>query len=437
MIIAIDGPAGSGKSTISKRVADALNFYHLDTGAMYRAITYAVMQKGVDLENESAILSVARSCVLEFAGGGRYEQKILLNGTDVSRDIREPAVTNNVKYVAKLPAVRERLVTLQRTIAEGKDVVLEGRDTTTVVFPDADFKIYLDANQRERAQRRYIELQEKGMSVTYDEVLADQKKRDESDFTREVGPLKIAYGATVIDTTGLSIEDVVSRIVMLVNGRSHDWRLFYQIGKSVCAIVGKLLFSLKMYGSDNVPSSGGFLIAANHASYLDPGFAGCLLKRHVHFFARDTLFEVPVLGLIISGLNCHKIKRGTADKGALGYAERLVKSGKGVVLFPEGTRSVDGAIKDAKFGIGFIAARTCAPVIPCYIHNSYQALPKGAKKINRIPISIHYGTPLYFSLPLVRSGKKSREYYEEATKKIMDAIKDLREEVLRSEAHMR
>jgi CMP/dCMP kinase len=436
MIIAIDGPAGSGKSTISKRVADRLKFYHLDTGAMYRAITYAVKQKGIDFQNEAEIVSVARGCVLEFVGAGRQQQKILLNGSDVSREIRDPAVTNNVQYVAKLSAIREQLVGLQRKLAEGKNVVLEGRDTTTVVFPDADFKIYLDANQRERAQRRYIELQEKGVAVTFEEVLSDQKKRDESDFTREVGPLKIAHGATVIDTTGLSIEDVVNRIVMLVKGKSHDWRLFYHIGKTVCVIVGKLLFSLKMYGSENIPKSGSFLIAANHASYLDPGFAGCLLKRHVHFFARDTLFQVPVLGLIISGLNCHKIKRGTADKGALAYAEKLVKSGKGVVLFPEGTRSVDGSIKDAKFGIGFIATRTCAPVIPCYIHNSYKALPKGAKKINRVPISIHYGKALYFSLPLVRTAKKSREYYEEATAQIMDAIKNLREEVLRSENHM-
>jgi cytidylate kinase len=430
MIIAIDGPAGSGKSTISKKVANKLKFSYLDTGAMYRALTFDIMTKNISFDDIPAVLACTHASTISFKGVDTETQKVFLNGKDVSREIRTPEVTNNVKFVAKIPDVRKHLVAQQRLIAEGNNVVLEGRDTTTVVFPDADFKIFLDADQKERAQRRFIELQEKGIAVTFDEILADQKKRDESDYTREVGPLAIAPGAYVIDTSGLSIEDVVWKIIRYVKGKPREKKLFFGFCKYMCYLFSKVYLHTKAIGLENIPAAGPFIIACNHASHLDPAIAGSQPTRHIQFFARDTLFQIPFLGWLLPRINAHQIKRGEGDLKALRKAEELLKSDYGVFLFPEGTRSPDGSIQNAKSGIGFIACRSGAPVIPTYIHNTNKALSKGAKFVKSVPVTVYYGKPLYFSLPRAHSDKKPRDIYEEATRMIMDSIRQLQKEAL-------
>jgi len=426
MIIAIDGPAGSGKSTISKRVADQVKFSYLDTGAMYRAITYEMMTKNISFESVDSLVKATQACTIEFTGVGVKNQKVILNGVDVSDAIRVPEVTNNVKHVAKIPAIRAHLVALQRSIAHGKDVVIEGRDTTTVVFPEAEFKIYLDADQRERAQRRYIELQEKGLSVTFDEILDDQKKRDASDYNREVGPLAIAPGAYVLDTSGLMIDEVVNKILRYVKGKPNDKTIFYGCCKYICYLFSKIFLRTKAIGLENIPQAGPFIIACNHASHLDPAIAGSQPKRHIHFFARDSLFKLPVLRWLLPRVNAHQIRRGEGDLKALRKAEEMLKADLGVFLFPEGTRSIDGELQSAKSGIGFIACRSRAPVIPTYIYNTIKALPKGAKRLTCVPVRVYYGKPLYFSIPLATVEKKPRVFYEEAALTIMHAIRELK-----------
>ena len=216
MIVAIDGPAGSGKSTVSKRVAKKLDLLYLDTGAMYRALTLKVMRSNIDSEDAPSIIKVACKTEINLTLQPGEDIKVFLDGEDISGAIRTPKVTEEVKYIARIPEVRERMVQIQRRIAGRTGAVVEGRDIGTVVLPNADFKFYLDATEEERARRRFKELKEMGMDVVFDEIKSDVKKRDDSDMSRKVAPLKKAENAICIDTTGMSIEEVVGKIISYV-----------------------------------------------------------------------------------------------------------------------------------------------------------------------------------------------------------------------------
>ena len=212
MIIAIDGPAASGKSTVGRLVAKRLGYLYLDTGAMYRALTLKAIERGVDLENERALIDLARKTQIDLKVGRGGELKVFLGQRDVTHEIRAPRITNEVFYIAKVGGVRERMVNLQREIGQKKNIVIEGRDIGTVVFPQADKKFYLDAHFKERARRRYKELCQSGRSVRLENVEEELCIRDEKDRTREVGPLKTAFDAIHLDATHLTIEEVVDRI---------------------------------------------------------------------------------------------------------------------------------------------------------------------------------------------------------------------------------
>ncbi len=221
LAVAIDGPAGSGKSTIAKLAADKLGYTYIDTGAMYRAVTLKVMNKEVDMSDEDAIVEIADDADIKLLQpeAGEMAIKVFLDGRDVSEDIRKMEVTGNVKHVCKIPDVRERLVALQREMAaEMGGVVMEGRDIGTVVLPKAKYKFYLDASFDERIERRFAELRAKGSPATREDVAEDLKMRDHTDKTREVGPLRQADDAVFVDTTGLSIEEVVKKITDQVEG---------------------------------------------------------------------------------------------------------------------------------------------------------------------------------------------------------------------------
>lgn len=211
-VIAIDGPAGSGKSTVSKLVAKRLGLLYIDTGAMYRALTLKAMRLGADLEDEGGLVELAGSTDIDL-GYNDGKQIVLLDGEDVAGFIRTADLTNKVKYVARVPGVRHEMVRMQRHMGEKSGAVMEGRDITTVVFPDADYKFYLDADPEERAERRFKELKEAGSPVTLEEIRKDVTSRDESDMKRSVGALKVADDAIVIDTTDLSIDGVVDEIM--------------------------------------------------------------------------------------------------------------------------------------------------------------------------------------------------------------------------------
>ena len=213
MVITIDGPAGTGKSTVSREVANRLGFDFLDTGAMYRAIGLAVLRRGVDFQNVREMEFVARHCRVDF-DWSRRPPGVLLNGEPVGHLLRGKEATDAAKYVAQVPAVRHKLVEEQRKIGrEHGNLVTEGRDQGSVVFPDARFKFFLTASPEERARRRARELRARGEIVDEREILEQIVERDEKDQSRSVGPLAIPQGAVVIDTTQLSMDEVVNRIV--------------------------------------------------------------------------------------------------------------------------------------------------------------------------------------------------------------------------------
>jgi cytidylate kinase len=211
--IAIDGPAGAGKSTIAQRIAKLLKFVYVDTGAMYRAVTYKTMGLGLNLEDPVSY-DFLKKTTISFKRG-----HVFIDGVDVSKEIRNVDVTENVSTPSKIPLVREYLVGIQRKISNKNNIVMDGRDIGTVVLPDADLKIFLDASASERAKRRMIEWQEKGIYKTVEEIQKEIEIRDLKDSTRDLSPLKKADDAIVIDTSNLSIDEVIEKIVLLINER--------------------------------------------------------------------------------------------------------------------------------------------------------------------------------------------------------------------------
>lgn len=215
MIVAVDGPAGSGKGTVTKRIEKEMGFLNLDTGATYRCVALEVLRRKINIEDESAIVEIANKINIEI---NKTENKdiILLNGEDVTEEIRTKEVTAIVSQVSSIIPVREIMVEKQRKLAKGKNVIVEGRDIGTVVFPNADIKIYLDASEEIRAKRRYEENIQKGMNTTYEEILENVKMRDFNDMNKPYGALKKAENAYVIDSTNLTIDEVVGKIKKLI-----------------------------------------------------------------------------------------------------------------------------------------------------------------------------------------------------------------------------
>ncbi len=211
--IAIDGPAGSGKSTIAKIIAKKLNITYLDTGSMYRAFTYYALENNVESDDKSGIDKLLNSIDLVLDKGN-----VFVNDKDVTKEIRYENIDKNVSKYAAIKEVREKMVNIQRDISKGKSVIMDGRDIGSVVLPNADFKFYMDASAEERAKRRYLQNIERGKEVPYDDILKDIKLRDENDKNREVDPLVICEDATVIDTSNMTIDEVVNFIINKVNG---------------------------------------------------------------------------------------------------------------------------------------------------------------------------------------------------------------------------
>lgn len=211
-IVAIDGPAGSGKGTVAKLISKDLGFVNIDTGATFRCVALAMLQKNIKKEDEEEIEKILKNIKIDMESDGT----ILLDGKIVTDRIRENDVNELVSPISTIKIVREKLLEIQRNIANGKNVVMEGRDIGTVVFPDADVKIYLDASAEERARRRLKQNEEKGIKSSYEEVLKNIKDRDKRDSTREIAPLKKANDAILIDSTNLEINEVVKAIEEII-----------------------------------------------------------------------------------------------------------------------------------------------------------------------------------------------------------------------------
>ena len=215
-IVAVDGPAGSGKGTITKIVGEKENLVYIDTGALYRFVTLSMLRKNIRLEDLEKIQEVLNTIDIEFKQE-EDQKKVYLNGEDVSKEIREIAVNKFVSQVSHVVIVREAITELSRKIAKGKQVIMEGRDIGTNVFPKADVKIYLDASPEERAKRRQKQNEEKGINIPFQEIIENIKFRDNNDKTSSVAPLKQAEDAVYIDSSNMTIEEVAEEVIKIIH----------------------------------------------------------------------------------------------------------------------------------------------------------------------------------------------------------------------------
>jgi len=221
LIVAIDGPSGAGKSTLAKRVARELGFTYLDTGAMYRALALKILRQGLNLEDSAKLAELVDSTEIDLVESGGT-LKVVLDGTNVSDLIRTPEVSQMASKGSAFPVVRKRMLNLQRRLGKKGNVVAEGRDIGTVIFPHADVKIYLDASVEERARRRYEELRKAGRAISYDDTVREMEERDKRDTERELAPLRKADDAVVIDSSALDAEEVAETVLRVIQNKSLE-----------------------------------------------------------------------------------------------------------------------------------------------------------------------------------------------------------------------
>ncbi len=421
-IVAIDGPAGTGKGTVTEILSKKMKLVNIDTGATYRCVTLAMINANVALNEIDKIKEILNNIRIELRNenGG---QAVILNGEVVTEKIRSKEVTSLVSQVSSIKEVRLAMAGLQRKMAEGKNVIMEGRDIGTYVFPNADVKIYLDANVEERAKRRFKQNQEKGIDMTYSEILESIKKRDENDKNKEIGALKVASDAIVIDTTYMTIPEVVKTIQEIVQKKKKEvdlqekiyrvrpdtkWhRIQRKIIKTICSAIYHVVYRVKVTGK--VPDQGSYIICANHVSYLDAAGVVIVNKRKVSFVAKEDLFYNPFLNWFLHIFDIIPIKRNMQDMEAMKRCLKMLKSGDLLGIFPEGTRK--GLEKNVKLknGAAYMAIKTGVPVIPCGIKGTFKPFSR---------VNINFGDPIDFS----KYKGQDKEKIDEATQIIMDNI---------------
>ena len=423
-VITIDGPAGAGKSTVARVLAERLGYTLIPTGAMYRALALSVMRSGV-LAREGAELSAHLAPVSIVVAAGH----VYLNGEDVTESIRSREVAQITSEVTTLASVRAKVTPLQRQMAAEGGVVLEGRDTGTVVCPDAEVKFYLTASLEARARRRQAELAAAGTSVSLAAITSELAARDKQDETRELAPLRKPQGAIELDTSDLTADQVVERLMSAIEHHKNGgrapipWNRLYAACKVPTVAFMRLMFRLEAIGTENVPAHGPVLLVANHSSVLDPPLIGGASDRQLTYLAKAELFKIPLFGALIHGLNARPVRREGADPGALRTAKRVLEEGGALLVFPEGTRGNEGVIRPAKPGAGLLAVASGAAVVPVYVRGSGRAWPRGRRLPRPAKVTVTFGKPLRFEA--VR-GAERKVQYEVASRQMMDAISRLR-----------
>ncbi len=410
LVVAIDGPAGSGKSTTARRVAERLGLRYLDTGALYRAVTLAALRAGTSTDDAAAVGNLARELDVRVE-----PEHVWLGSEDISDAIRAPEVTVEVSRVSALPEVRAAMLERQRAIARRMGTVMDGRDIGTVVLPHADLKIFLTADVQTRARRRQAEEAERGRPRELEAIAREIAARDHADSTRETAPLRRADDAIEVDTSAMSVDEQVDAIVALALRHVEaaagdvqaddawldpsDWmqpgyrrfhRPLYRATHATVGFVTRALFGLRRNIHPAARGGGSVLVACNHISGLDPPLVSTALPFEVWFVAKRELFRNPLFARLISALNAFPIRRGTADYEALDRAVDLLRSGRNVLMFPEGTRQTPGRLGKPRWGFGYVAARAERPIVPAFVRGTRDWRPR---LLRRQPMEVWVGEP--------------------------------------------
>ncbi len=462
IVVALDGPASSGKSSVGAAAAARLGLRFVDTGLLYRALTAAALREGIATDDAAGLVALVGRVALEDDGTGRLT-RVLLDGVDTTDVARGPEVDAAVSTVSRIADVRAALLPRQRALADGGGLVAAGRDIGTVVFPNADLKLFLDASVEERAARR---ISERGLDPASDEAEAVReqlRRRDDLDRNRAVAPLRAADDAVIIETDGNTFERTVDIVVAAIRNvetaigaapapspepapsptpapepgpapargpkpvpaavadpapaaptRSEPsanlrrameldndlptWMLMVSL---VSRIGARLFANVRVEGLEHIPRKGAVILAINHISNLDPFVTGAwitpsLRNRRVHWLGKKELFGWPVFGWLAARGGVHPVDRGTADIEAFRLSTRILDAGDVLLVFPEGTRSPNGELQEAKDGLAMLALRTNPWIVPIGVNGSDRVWPKGRKLPSPIPrrtITVRVGRP--------------------------------------------
>ena len=452
IVITIDGPSASGKSTVAKMVADKMKYEHLDTGGIYRTIAYWCSMNGWTEKDREKFITRLDEIDYKFESK-RGRRVHCLGGKIVNNEIRTPEISQLASRLAVFSEVRRVATDIQRSIAKGYSLVVEGRDAAWV-FPSSPVKIFLTATIEERAKRRVEELKgkypDKADQFNIEETIKEIGERDERDRERKNSPLKKAIDAVNIDTTGLTINEVVKRIVKviklrkarspgrlwtyLIGERRAQTTLSYRLVYIITRTIYRLIYRLKIYGEENFPCDDdcATIVAPNHASFLDPPAIGIACPAELHALGIDYLFRIPVVGRILPLINVHPVSSGVTDAGVLRTIVSLLKEGRHCVIFPEGSRSRDNELKDFKRGIGVLAALTKCSITPTYVDGVYEAwkrgqlLPKPWGKI-----SVVFGKPVYWK-DFADKYKSKKEAEVAISNEVKARIQELKDNFVRT-----
>lgn len=441
-IIAIDGPAGSGKGTLAKGVAKRLNITNVDTGAMYRCIALEMINKNIKLDEIDKINKMLDDIDIQLKEKDG-EQLVLLNNEDVTKKIRTKEVNDIVSPVSHIPIVREKTAEKQRKMGKDIDIVMEGRDIGTNVFPNADLKIYLDASPEKRADRRFRQNEESGIKIPYEDILDNIIKRDENDKNSDVAPLKQAEDAIYIDSSNMTIKEVEDEVIRLVEEKKKNikpeqskadkpkekkskkkkdsvWKIIQrEFVRYFLLVLYKIVYRVEVKGKENVPKEGAFILCGNHVDFIQvPVIVLFTPRKDINFIAKSELFNNKILAWLGYLFDVIPVKRGKQDVDSMKKSLKTLASGNVLGLFPEGTRNGIQKKVKVKNGASFMALKTGAKVVPV-----------GIKIKKQGPFSkliLNYGTPLDYSDK--KSKMPEKEVLEETTTEIMDTIVRLIEE---------
>ncbi|HEY0443212.1 MAG TPA: (d)CMP kinase [Candidatus Limnocylindrales bacterium] len=439
LVVALDGPSSSGKSSVGAAAALELGYRFCDTGLLYRAITWLVIRRAIDPSDVDRLVALVGEVDLAPDDRGRLA-RVRVAGEDVTPNVHGSEVDGQVSAVSKVPELRAALLERQRAIAAEGRIIVAGRDIGTVVLPKADVKIFLDASAEERARRR---AEERGLDPNGPEaaeVLTDLRRRDELDSTRAIAPLRPAADAKTIVTDGNRFEETVALVVEAVRAAERARDRTIPATRTVQAppagertngsapaappdarpderaidatitplirlvalgarVVARSFARVRIEGAiDAIPRTGPVILVANHASNADPVVIGAWLTprlgRRIHWLGKRELFEWPVIGWVAANGGVHPVDRDNADLEAFRLARRILDEGNVLMVFPEGTRSPDGILQDAKDGVAMLALRTGALIVPIGMRDTDRFWPRGRglPHIGR-RIAMRVGTP--------------------------------------------
>lgn len=441
LVIAIDGPSGSGKTTTARLVAQRLALRHLDTGAMYRCVTLRALRYETDPSDAEAVTALAQTADIRFTDGDGRGQRVVLDGEDVSDEIRQPEVTAAVSEISAHRGVRRAMVIRQRRLADEGGVVVEGRDIGSVVLPWADVRVYLEASVDVRAARRTKEFESRGITRDIEQVREDLIERDRYDSTRAESPLKIPVGASIVDTSDITIDEQVDEVIAIVQRTAErvaslivppgspntfrHMRWYYRMPWILIRVILHGLWGLRIHRKDRNSYAECFIYAANHRSNADPPVVGSTFDTEVYYVAKGALFTWNrAFARLITSWNAIPIRSGLFDRAAMDRFLKLLSDGHSVLIFPEGGRQKGPGLGRGLPGVGYLALNSGASVVPVYIDGTASMK---SSLFRRPRLVVRHGRPIRLDPEWLES-HRHKDSYRDFGETVIAAIQALKDE---------